>query len=424
MRVEVNDPLVVAGTNQFDEVTLAANRGGESGPDPVNAVVSEGDFNPEILLTDDILVTEPDATTGDTFAANPVGVLDYTFGAYKLQLTETPGVVAGGRTPDVASLVGDTEHMTIATYNVLNLNPSAGSPGGAPDRLDALAQSIVDTLGAPDIIALQEVQDDSGETDDGVVDASATLTALTEAIALAGGPSYEFAQISPDDNEDGGAPGANIRNAFLYDPARVSLDAASLARIEDDAFDAGGDGSPAEAAYQGTRKPLVGEFTFLPTGEVLTVIGNHLKSKSEDDGLYGENQPPVEHTLAQRVDQARVINEHVAGILSADPEANVIALGDMNDFQFSDTLAALANSNGGAAELTNLVDSLPTEEQYSFIFNGNSQLLDHILASDNIQADAPEVDAVHANLDFGSPLDTASDHDPVVARLDLSDAIV
>ncbi len=420
MRVEVNDPLVVAGTSRFDEVALVANRGSESGPGILNEVVSDGDFNPEILLTDDVLVTEPNATTGDTFAENPVGVLDYTFGAYKLQLTETPTVVSGGRVQEMTSLAGDDEHLTIATYNAFNLDPGDGDPGGAADRLDALAESIVNALGSPDIISLQEIQDSSGTTDDGVTSATLTLQELAQAIFLAGGPFYSFASIDPVDGADGGQPGANIQNAFLYNADRVSLDFSTLTRIEDDAFEENGDGTPAEAAYEGTRKPLVGEFTFLPTGESVTVVGNHLKSKSQDDGLFGENQPPVQNTLDQRVDQASVINDFVAGIIAGDPDANVIVLGDMNDFQFSDTLDAMKNGNGGDAELVNLIDTLPTEDQYTFIFNGNSQVLDHILVSDNLAADA-EVDIVHTNLDYGFPSDNPSDHDPIVARIDLSD---
>lgn len=424
MLVEVNNPLVVAGTNQFDEVTLVANRGGESGPGIVNAVVTEGDFNPEILLTDDVLAPEPNAVTGDTFTENPVGVMDYTFSAYKLQLIETPTVVSGGRAPEVTSLAGDGTHMTIASYNVLNLDPNdAGSDDDdiAGGRFDAIAQSIINNLGAPDILALQEIQDNSGGLDNGVVDADLTLQTLVDAIVAAGGPTYSFAYIAPVNNADGGAPGANIQNAFLYNASRVQLD--SLSKITDDAFEAGGDGTPAEAAYEGTRKPLVGEFTFIPTGDTVTVIGNHLKSKSEDDGLYGENQPPVEHTLPQRVDQAGVINDYVADMLALDPDANLIVLGDMNDFQFSDTLEAMANGNGGAAELINLIDSLPSEEQYSFIFNGNSQVLDNLLVSDNILDNMPEVNIVHANLD-GFPGVLVSDHEAIVARVDLSDMLM
>ena len=419
MLAEVNDPLVVSGTNRFDEVGLVANRGGESGPGILNEVIAPGDFNPEILLTNDSIVPEPVATTGDTFTENPVGVMSYSFGAYKLELTETPTVVPGGRTPETTTLEGSDTELTVATYNAFNLDPGDGDPGGADDRLDALARSIVNNLNSPDIIALQEIQDNTGRTDDGTVAADQTMVELIVAIVLAGGPLYSFAQIDPTNNADGGAPGSNIRNAFLYNPARVS-GPADLQRIEDPAFDEGGDGTPAEAAYEGTRKPLVGTFTFLSTGEEVTVIGNHLKSKTQDDVLYGNVQPPVENTSAQRVDQAEVINDFVADILAAAPDANVIVLGDLNDFQFSDTLAALANGNGGDPELLNLVDLLDTEDRYSFIFNGNSQVLDHILASPNLTDDSPEIDAVHINLDFGFPGGNPSDHDPLVAKFDLS----
>ena len=419
MLVEVNNPLVTSGTNRFDEVGVVANRGGESGPGILNEVIAPGDFNPEILLLNDSIVTEPDATTGDTFSENPVGVMSYSFGAYKLELTETPTVVPGGRTPDTTSLTGSDTEITIATYNVFNLDPSDGEPGGDPDQLDSIAASIVNNLGSPDIIALQEIQDNNGTTDDGTVAADDTLQELIDAITAAGGPTYAFAQIDPTNNADGGAPGSNIRNAFLYNTARVGAPT-DLQRIEDSAFDEDGDGTPAEAAYEGTRKPLVGTFEFLPTGESVTVIGNHLKSKSQDDGLFGNVQPPVQNTLDQRVDQAEAINDFVADLLATDPDANIVVLGDMNDFQFSDTLAALANGNGGDPELLNLVDLLDTEDQYSFIFNGNSQVLDHILASPNLTDDSPQIDAVHINLDFGFPAANPSDHDPLVAQFDLT----
>ncbi|MFC6488846.1 choice-of-anchor I family protein [Nitratireductor sp. GCM10026969] len=424
MRVEIDDPLVVAGTNRFGEVGLRANAtAAEYGSQSANAVVQEGDFNPEILLTDDTLITAPDATTGDIFATDAVGVLDYTFGAYKLQLTEAPIVVPGGRTPESTTLARDDTHATIATYNTLNLDPNDldGDTDVAVGRFEAIAHQIVNNLGTPDILALQEIQDGSGQTDNGVTDATATLQLLIQAIEDAGGPTYAFASIDPVDNADGGAPGANIQNAFLYNPDRVTLDA--LSRIEDDAFEENGDGTPAEALYEGTRKPLVGTFTFNATGEQVTVVGNHLKSKSQDDGLYGENQPPEEITLPQRVDQAGVINDYVSDLLAGDPDANVVVLGDLNDFQFSDTLDTLKDGGDGSDELINLVDSLPTEDQYSFIFNGNSQALDHILVSNGIADRAPEVDIVHANLDYGFEDGTASDHDPILARIDLSDDV-
>ena len=65
---------------------------------------------------------------------------------------------------------------------------------------------------------LQEIQDDSGPTDDGTVSANLTLTNLVNSIANASGNKlqYSFVEIDPVDGENGGQPGGNIRNAFLY----------------------------------------------------------------------------------------------------------------------------------------------------------------------------------------------------------------
>ena len=75
------------------------------------------------------------------------------------------------------------KHLAIATYNVENL-----SPKDPQSKFDALAQGVVHNLAAPDIVAVEEVQDNDGATDDGVVSANQTLTELTDAISAAGGP--------------------------------------------------------------------------------------------------------------------------------------------------------------------------------------------------------------------------------------------
>jgi hypothetical protein len=67
--------------------------------------------------------------------------------------------------------------------------------------------------------------------------------------------------------------------------------------------------------------------------------------------------------------------------------------------------------------LTTLMDTLPKSERYSYVFEGNSQVLDQILVSDNLLGNfGVEYDPVHVNSEFA---DQASDHDPQVARLDL-----
>jgi predicted extracellular nuclease len=90
--------------------------------------------------------------------------------------------------------------------------------------------------------------------------------------------------------------------------------------------------------------------------------------------------------------------------------ANVAVLGDLNDFEFSETLDILE----GRGRLTNLMETLPVFERYSYVFDGNSQVLDQVLVSRNVAATRPEYDSVHVNAEF---FEQASDHDPQVARL-------
>ena len=56
-----------------------------------------------------------------------------------------------------------------------------------------------------------------------MVAADQTLTKLTDAIVAAGGPHYDWREIDPVDDQDGGQPGGNIRVVFLFNPARVAF---------------------------------------------------------------------------------------------------------------------------------------------------------------------------------------------------------
>ena len=86
-------------------------------------------------------------------------------------------------------------------------------------------------------------------------------------------------------------------------------------------------------------------------------------------------------------------------------------LGDINDFEFSETVDIL---EGGV--LTTLVETLPAQERYSYVFEGNSQVLDQILVSNRggLRLD-PEYDVVHVNSEFADSIQ-ASDHEPALMR--------
>ncbi len=158
---------------------------------------------------------------------------------------------------------------------------------------------------------------------------------------------------------------------------------------------------PNNDAFDNSRKPLAGEFRW--NGRTLFVIANHFNSKGGDDPLFGRYQPPVRSTEVQRHQQANVVAGFVEQILDADRRANVVVLGDLNDFEFSETLDILEDSG-----LTNLMETLPVPERYSYVFEGNSQTLDQILVSGALTRPRPEYDSVHVNAEFATRRQTTT----------------
>jgi hypothetical protein len=112
----------------------------------------------------------------------------------------------------------------------------------------------------------------------------------------------------------------------------------------------------------------------------------------------------------QRDQQAQVVNDFVDAILAAQAGAPVIVLGDLNDFEFS---APIQTLEGGV--LSALVELLPQNDRYTFVFEGNSQALDHILASSYVTTRHPVYDIVHMNAEFAAGV---SDHDSCILRFD------
>jgi uncharacterized protein len=399
MLVQVNNPVAVSPTlgGAAEEIWVLANNGaGATGVTARGGIgVSAGDFNPERIQLDDMTsaVDFPSVDVGARLS-NVTGVIGYDGSNFELRLTTAPTVVqASTLTRETTALVPGTSQLTVATFNVENLDPNDGAA-----KFANIAAAIVNNLKAPDILSLEEVQDNNGATNDSVVDASVTLQALVNAIVAAGGPTYQWQQINPVDDTNGGEPGGNIRNVFLYNPLRVDYVPGSVGLID-----------PGNAAFNNSRKPLVAQFDF--NGERVTLVSNHFVSKGGDDPLFGSDQPPILSSEATRTAQATVVKTYVQALLTSDPNAKVLVLGDLNDFEFSAPLTVLES-----AGLTSLVETLPANERYTYNFQGNAQALDHILASANLLGRLAGYDVVHINSEF---LDQVSDHDPVVASFNI-----
>ena len=432
MLVQVNNGAVVNETESFGEITLLPDNGlwasGLRTPrGGILATPGYTDFNPERIAVDDEILRDqisprpgramPVMDVGARIIGAIFGPLDYSFANYKIQALSQPTFLGSTIEPETTEASRDQE-ITVGTFNVENLDPGDGA------LFDRLAHQIVDNLRAPDLLGIEEVQDNSGAANNGVVDATQTWTLLIQAIANAGGPLYEYRQIDPVNNEDGGAPGANIRVGFLFRtdrglefidrPGGDSTTATSVVATRSGprlSFSPGRI-DPANPAFVATRKSLAGEFR--ARGKKLFVVVNHFSSKNDDQPLMGHNQPPIRFTEGPRHGQAAVVKAFVDDILAIDPEANVIVLGDINDFEFSKTVDILE----GGGELFSAIKTLPANERYSYVFEGNSQVLDQILLSRNLYEHFPYAyDVVHVNSELASQ---ASDHEPSLVRLDLT----
>ena len=156
--------------------------------------------------------------------------------------------------------------------------------------------------------------------------------------------------------------------------------------------------------------PLAGEFKW--HGETFFAIANHFASKGGSDPLWGRTQPPAEPSKVQRHQQAREVREFTDDLLTEQQDARIVVAGDINDFDFSETVDILVGS--GSTALTDLPRTLPIEERYTYVFEGNSQVLDHILLSPAWAQRVRGYDIVHVNAEYS---DQISDHDPQVVRL-------
>jgi hypothetical protein len=256
------------------------------------------------------------------------------------------------------------------------------------------------------------------------VAADQTLTKLTTAITAAGGPSYSWREIDPVNDQDGGEPGGNIRVAFLYNPKVVSFVDTGSSTVDRSTTGtqvekrhgepaltlSPGRLDPTNPVWTSSRKPLVGEFLF--NGKDVFVIANHFDAKLGDQNADGRFQFPAQSSATQRAGQAQVEHDFVDKLLAIDKRADVVVVGDLNDYQFSPALSVLKTGTAdgsGPATLTDLITTLPVNQQYTYDFDGISEVLDHILVTKGIRKYDYQV--VHVNSEYANQV---SDHDPQV----------
>ncbi|KAL4753460.1 hypothetical protein BDW72DRAFT_210311 [Aspergillus terricola var. indicus] len=382
---------------------------------------TENDSNPEAIKIGtplDGTSNSDSSKVGDT-VEDITGVVQWKYGQYMV-LPSTALKVTGSNdtTASPSALTGDgtCEALAIGSYNVENLTPTS-------DTIEAIADHIANYLNGPAIMCLQEIQDNTGATDDGVVDANVTLSTLAELISAAGGPDYDFTEIAPLDGEDGGEPGGNIRVAYLYDPTIVQLhnpnpgtstDANEVLSGPELKYNPGLI-DPTNEAWEASRKPLAAAWETVDGKNTFFTVNVHFTSKGGGSYLQGDERPPVNGGVEQRTAQAEVVASFISSLLKEDASAKIFTTGDFNEFTFAAPLKTFVSASG-LRDLDEVVGVDPLE-RYTYIYDSNHEQLDHMFVSEAL-ADGARMEHVHVNT-WVNYDDAPSDHDPSVAVLNV-----
>lgn len=178
-------------------------------------------------------------------------------------------------------------------------------------------------------------------------------------------------------------------------------------------------------AFDGTQDPLTATFDF--DGRKFIAILSHLASRSGSTPIFGGPQPLVQAGEAKREAQMRALADYVDFLFGEGDDcdddddddgddARIIVLGDLNTVEYTNDPTEILPGTGSEKVLINLIDSLWDDNVYTYNFEGNSQVLDHVLATRSLLGRA-ELDIVQVILDSSRIDDTVgSDHEPIVAR--------
>lgn len=359
----------------------------------------------------------PRVNVGAKLLSRITGPLNYRVEAFQMAVSHPIEVRDNEIRWCVSRLEPEAGHLTIMTMNGFNLDMHVESPDKVQNpgldidddwgdgRFLTLARAVVDQANVPDIVALQEIQDNDGAEISEVVDASATYEGLVRVIEKLCGVAYHWVDIPPEVGADGGQPGGSIRNGFLYNPRRVGMLEESVSLI-----------GAADPAFIDSRKPLVVHFREEASGRVLACINVHLASKRHQFSIFAPVQPGFDARLPIRARQAEIIGEHLGELRSQGLDYYVT--GDFNDTEESETLAAIVGD-----ENVNLVKTLPPDQRYDYNHRGKLQVLMHGIVPRRLAEKRAEYEIIHGNellgIRPGQTTDKPSDHAYVIAKIRL-----
>lgn len=397
------------------------------------------DSNPERIKVETTAQPGSKAIDVSTFAElrNITGVLHYGNRAYSILVDPDSKPVVSNVVKIAYLPQPQPEQFLVAGMNLENFFDDADDPALATEeivaaealdkRMKKISMAVRFYMQMPDVIGVVEAEN------------LAVLKRLAERInadAVLGGkpdPKYEAYLVEGND-------GRGIDNGFLVKSSRVKV-------IEVKQFgkdDKYRNPVKNEDVFLNDRPPLMLRFSLEDAGTKnqteFTVIVNHLKSF----GGYSDPKIQEDVRLKKKL-QSEFLAKLVQQRQKADPNERIALIGDFNMYQFDDGITDLIGTIKGKpspkeavflssedlveSDLVDLVDLLPNMGQrYSYSFDGNAQVLDHVIINEQMKkhiagfayarlnADFPERDRGDAN-----KVQRFSDHDPAVAYFSIAD---
>ena len=365
-------------------------------PDPLPpgspCCVLRFDANPERLRVDSdglIGATRLDVTTG-AVVTNLTGPLDYSFRTYTILPDPGSSPSVSGAISAIPVRLPAGDEFTVASFNTERFFDTANDPAvgevvltaaAFANRLNKASLAIRNVMRTPDILGVEEMEN--------LTTLQALATKVNADAVLAGDPNPDYQAYLVEGNDIGG-----IDVGFLVKgPPRVNvLDVTQYNK--DETYIDPNTGLPAllndrpSLILRAEVQPLVGPL--FP----ITVIVNHLRS------LSGVDDPADARVRTKRRAQAESLANLIQARQTDDPSERIVLVGDFNAYQFSDGYVdvigtvkgapapadevVLASSDLVSPDLTNLVDTLPADERYSYSFDGDGQVLDHVLVTSHL----------------------------------------
>ncbi|HYP01639.1 MAG TPA: lamin tail domain-containing protein, partial [Pyrinomonadaceae bacterium] len=423
-------PFREPGIERGDPIPVA-DQGPHASATPPNVPIWDGNFERIQVDTDDATTlagarrAQVQVTTG-TVVTGVIGPLDYAFNNYRIVLdyNVTPGT-SGGINAAIPVPTPATGEFTIASANLENFGTANADFAG---RLNKASLAIRNVMRTPDILGVIEVFDKPSLdqlaakiNSDANNPSAVNYVAYLEEGIIPGDASGNFA-----DDQDVG---------YLVNTARVTVVGTPVQAYRGKNF-----------TYAGTTSTLHDRPPYILTADVpqagtstmlrVTVIHNHTKSLIAVDSPVPRGTGGTEG--GRNREKRRLQAEDIADLVEARKTENLVVMGDLNAFDFNDGLGDIVGTIKGTPvpadqvvepstdrwsyQLINSLSRLPANEQYSLLFEGNAQALDHILVNNKMRARQTRFAYARYNADFSESFaadtnrpERLSDHDAAVS---------